>query len=354
MTRLTEALERASALPTTSSQAAPADNADGSMTSAWHFDEAGPVAPLLDPLLIAAPASLPKPAAPAIQSKPVDAKLDSTIAERKPLVLPEVISPAEVPPDVYHFSLAASDKVVVGPHADSALVEQYRRLAAVLHNSQLRDGVRSVMIGSAVAAEGKTLTATNLALTLSHSYQRRVLLIDADLRRPSVHQVFQLPNHDGLGNSLRNATGGPLPVQKLSSTLWVLTAGPSDSDPMSSLVSDAMKHVLADAAEHFDWVIVDTPPVALMPDANLLAGMIDVALLVISASSTPYPLVKRATEAIGAPKILGVVLNRADKSAMADGYGYYGYYYSYYAKPPQQTPPQRWSPLSFLRRKKAS
>jgi len=188
-------------------------------------------------------------------------------------------------------------------------------------------GDRSVMVASAVASEGKTLTATNLALTLSHSYERRVLLIDADLRRPSVHDVFQLPNRVGLSNSLRQPEGGRLPVQHVMPRLWILPAGRPDPDPMSSLVSDTMKQLLVDAAEQFDWIIVDTPPVALLPDANLLAGMIDTALLVVSANTTPFPLVKRATEAIGAARILGVVFNRAQKSALADGYGYYGYNY---------------------------
>ena len=98
------------------------------------------------------------------------------------------------------------DKIVVGDQADAGLVEQYRRLAAVLHHAQTQRGVRSVMIGSAVAAEGKTLTATNLALTLSHSFDRRVLLIDADLRRPSVHEMFGLPNDHGLVDNLRYPT----------------------------------------------------------------------------------------------------------------------------------------------------
>jgi len=227
----------------------------------------------------------------------------------------------------YRFGAGAADKVVVNPNVEQALVEQYRRLGAVLHHAQLQHGDRSVMVASAVASEGKTLTATNLALTLSHSYERRVLLIDADLRRPSVHDVFQLPNRVGLSNSLRQPEGGRLPVQHVMPRLWILPAGRPDPDPMSSLVSDTMKQLLVDAAEQFDWIIVDTPPVALLPDANLLAGMIDTALLVVSANTTPFPLVKRATEAIGAARILGVVFNRAQKSALADGYGYYGYNY---------------------------
>jgi Mrp family chromosome partitioning ATPase len=77
-------------------------------------------------------------------------------------------------------------------------------------------------------------------------------------------------------------------------------------------------------------VVVAPPPVALLSDANLLAGMIDVALIVVGASTTPYPLVKKAVEAIGVSRVLGVILNRADRSTMAGEYGYYyGYGYSY-------------------------
>jgi receptor protein-tyrosine kinase len=288
MTRLTEALERANLIPATSEGAAPAEKTSDEVLRTWHFDTTENAS---------APEAAPrrrKPAAPAV------------IKGR--------------------FADDVLDKIVVGEHADAGLVEQYRRVGAVLHHAQQQRGVRSVMVASAVAAEGKTLTATNVALTLSHSFDRRVLLIDADLRRPNVHEMFGLPNEHGLIDSLQYPNGGRLPVFAVSNNLWVLTAGRPTSDPMSSLVSDAMKQLLADAAEQFDWVIVDTPPVALMPDANLLAGMIDAALLVISANTTPYPFVQRASAAIGPERILGVILNRADRSAIAHEYGYYGYY----------------------------
>jgi Mrp family chromosome partitioning ATPase len=97
---------------------------------------------------------------------------------------------------------------------------------------------------------------------------------------------------------------------------------------MSGLISDTMRQFLTDAAEQFDWVVIDTPPVALMPDANLLAAMVDAALLVVSASSTPYTLVERAVEALGTQRVLGVVLNRAERSEVNVGYSYYSYYSS--------------------------
>lgn len=225
----------------------------------------------------------------------------------------------------YQFGQKSVGKVVVGPGADPTLVEQYRRLGAALHHHQLQSGARTLMVTSAVAAEGKTLTATNLALTLSHSYQRRVLLVDADLRRPSIHEILRLPNMTGLSDSLRHPEKAGLRFHTISPFLSALTAGRADSDPMAGLVSDTMNRLLAEAAQQFDWVIVDTPPVALLPDANLLAAMIDTAVLVVSARATPYPLVRRAMDAIGQQRILGVVLNRMSKADMVAAYSYYGY-----------------------------
>jgi protein-tyrosine kinase len=249
---------------------------------------------------------------------------------------PAVAAPASDPVATCRFPAHVMDKIVLGDQADTGLVEQCRRVAAVLHHAQeAQRGVRSVMVGSAVAAEGKTLTATNLALTLSHSFDRRVLLLDADLRRPSVHEMFGLPNDHGLVDNLRLPSGGRLPVHAVSRNLWVLTAGQPTPDPMSVLVSDLMKQLLADAMEQFDWVIVDTPPVALIPDANLLAGMIDKALLVINACTTPYPLVKRAAAAIGAARILGIILNRGERGVLAHEYGHYR---GDYDRAPRQAP----------------
>jgi len=225
----------------------------------------------------------------------------------------------------YPFGAKGLGKVVVGASADPGLVEQYRRLGAALHHHQLSTGARTMMVTSAAASEGKTLTATNLSLTLSQSYQRRVLLIDADLRRPSIHEILRLPNSVGLSDNLRHPERAVARYHEVTPTLSVLSAGRPDADPMAGLVSDTMNRILIDATQAFDWVVVDTPPVALLPDANLLAAMIDTALLVIGANSTPYPLIQRAVEAIGEQRILGVVLNRMTQADIVAGYNYYGY-----------------------------
>jgi protein-tyrosine kinase len=222
-----------------------------------------------------------------------------------------------------------AEKVVTDANMSPMSREQYRRLASVLHDAQATAGMRVVMIASAVAGEGKTLTASNLALTLSESYQKHVLLIDADLRKPTLHQVFTINSALGLTDGLDPASDTKLVVHQVSSRLAVLPAGRPTSDPMAGLISDRMRRLVEEARETFDWVIIDTPPVVLLPDASLVAAMADAAVLVIRAHSTPHELVRRAADAIGVKRIIGTVLNQAAPGATA-GYGYGAYYHGYY------------------------
>src|SRR5690606_12595006 len=123
-----------------------------------------------------------------------------------------VNSPSAAGPTVAGLSGSLSqEKLVTAGTIERAPVEQYRRLATRLHLAQAEQGTRVVMVTSAIASEGKTLTATNLALTLSESYKRRVLLIDADLRRPWVHELFRVPNLTGLNDGIRADTERKVP-----------------------------------------------------------------------------------------------------------------------------------------------
>ena len=215
-----------------------------------------------------------------------------------------------------------AEKLVVTPGLDHASVEQYRRLAASLHHTQAARGVHLLMVTSAAAGEGKTLTAVNLALTFAESYHRRVLLIDADLRRPAVHQIFDLPISIGLADVLRAGDTGP-PLVQVTPRLSILQAGAPVQDPMSLLTSERMTRVVEEAAAAFDWVILDAPPVGLLSDANLLSSVVDGVVLVIGAGRTPLEAIRRAANAIGRERILGTVLNRATEIPF--GSDYYGY-----------------------------
>src|SRR4029077_8939173 len=110
------------------------------------------------------------------------------------------------------MSGSGSEKLVITSRPEQSTVKQYRKLAATLHHAQVDRDLKVVMVSSAISGDGKTLTSTNLALTLSESYRRRVLLIDADLRRPSVHEVFQVKNQKGLSECLTAETEHRLPL----------------------------------------------------------------------------------------------------------------------------------------------
>jgi capsular exopolysaccharide synthesis family protein len=241
------------------------------------------------------------------------------------------------------FNKKLIERLVVPNGAPHMMIEEYRKLAAALHHAQLAHGTKVIMVTSASPGEGKTLTASNLALTLSQSYQRHVLLIDADLRKPTVHEVFGVDNSTGLIDALREAPDKAdrhVPLVQVSTRLELLVSGGVTPDPMSLLTSDALRALLKDAAETFDWVIVDTPPAAFLPDCNLMSSAVDAALVVVRAFVTPYPLVQRVIESVGHDKVLGVVLNHAEQSPASGYYGYgYGYNYGgYYGTLPQTKP----------------
>jgi capsular exopolysaccharide synthesis family protein len=221
---------------------------------------------------------------------------------------------------------ALATKTVIDHDMMPASREQYRRLAAALHQAQRTTGFKVVMVASAVAGEGKTLTASNLAMTLSESYRRDVLLIDADLRRPSLHLVFQVPGAPGLSDGLITSEDPKLPLHRVSERLAILPAGRPTSDPIGALTSERMRRLIDEAREVFDWVVIDTPPVGLLTDAALLSSMADGVVLVVKAESTPHDMVVRAVNAIGRERVIGTVLNRAKEQPNRTSYDYYKYY----------------------------
>jgi capsular exopolysaccharide synthesis family protein len=215
-------------------------------------------------------------------------------------------------------------KLVIEQNVGAQTVEQFRRLGAILHDVHA-NGVKVVMIASAQVGDGKTLTAANLALTLGESYRQRVLLIDADLRRPSLVPLFGIPHVAGLSEGLRAEGDRPIAVVDLSEYVVLLPGGAPDPDPMASLTSERMRRIVEEAKKEFDWVIIDTPPITVLPDAHLLARIADASVLVIAAGKTQHPNVMKAIETLGRDRIIGVVLNRVDEgSAPASDYYPFG------------------------------
>jgi protein-tyrosine kinase len=219
----------------------------------------------------------------------------------------------------------SNERLVVGAARNPVSLEQYRRLAATLHDAQVEKGLKTIVVTSAVPQEGKTLTAVNLALTFSESYGRRVLLIDADLRRPSVHEVIGIPNDRGLSDVLR-ADRVELPTVQVTPLLTVLPSGRPEQNPLAGLSSERMRILLDESSARYDWVILDTPPLGLLSDAQLLTRLTQAAVFVIRAGSTPFAVVDKAIAELGREYVIGTVLNGVDEDAIP-ATGYYGDYY---------------------------
>lgn len=234
-------------------------------------------------------------------------------AESRPFEIAEKLVSTKLPDDATGLTLAT---------------EQYRKLAAGLHQAQSERGVKLVLVTSPNPGEGKSLTTANLALTLSESYQRRVLLVDADLRRASQHEIFGVDCDSGLSEGLGRASALRLPVIEITPRLSLLTSGRPMADPTTALSSALMQEVLETARASYDWTIVDTAPVGMLTDAKLLAAMVDGVVLVIEAGVTAYQDAERAIDAVGRDRVFGVVLNRFTSTSRDAKY-----YQSYYGRP---------------------
>jgi len=241
----------------------------------------------------------------------------SPAPEVRPRIATQFVATPQVTPDV--------QARLVSDGAGTVPLEQYRRLAATLHDVQQQQGLKTLMLTSALPGEGKTLTTVNLALTLSGSYDRRVLVIDADLRWPSVHRMLGVANDAGLSEALQSDRV-ELPVKQVLPRLSVLTAGRPDVTPLAGLTSARMASLVEQCASQFDWVLLDTPPVGLLPDAQLLARLTRAVVFVIGSGTTPASAVTRAVAELGNDCIIGTVLNRLNERQIPQA-GYYSRYY---------------------------
>jgi len=211
--------------------------------------------------------------------------------------------------------------------ATSFEAEQYRRLRQQIERLCATRGLRTLAVTSAVASDGKTLTAINLAGALAQGHGARILLIDADLRRPTVAKELGLetPETSGL-MAVVQPGGGRLNehvVRMDECNLWVLPCGGSRADTYELLTSPRLIEVLAEARRHFDYVVIDTPPIVPVPDGALLSRAVDGYLVVVSANSTPRKLLGEALSLLEPSSVIGLVYNR-------DNHPLFGYYRSRY------------------------
>jgi protein-tyrosine kinase len=225
-------------------------------------------------------------------------------------------------------TVADLDHHLVAALAPTSLAaEQYRSLRTRIKRIESGRVLRTIAVTSPSKGDGKSLTAANLALTMAQEFQQRVLLIDCDLRRPSVHRLFGVSEGPGLGDVLMNGAELDHALVALPEHhLTILPAGLPPSHPAELLGSAAMRRVLDTLRTRFDRILIDVPPVAPLADLHILAPMVDGLLMIVRAGVTPKPAIERALAGLDASKVLGLVLNESGNED-ADKYNYEGYGY---------------------------
>jgi len=219
---------------------------------------------------------------------------------------------------------------LLGLDQRSPLAEAYRHLRTSVLLSSAGHAPKTLVVTSCVPSEGKTTTAINLGVTLAQT-GARVLVIDGDMRRPTVHRSFGAENKRGLSNVLSNEMSEAemlaLVQKEEESGLYLLTSGPLPPNPAELIGSDQMRRVVLELGKTFDHVVIDTPPIASFTDGVLMATISDGVILVIHANECSRKVVQRSRQAlfdVGA-KVLGVVLNRVDMRSHDYYYGYRNY-----------------------------
>ncbi|APH03451.1 CpsD/CapB family tyrosine-protein kinase [Bacillus weihaiensis] len=207
----------------------------------------------------------------------------------------------------------------------SPIAEQFRTIRTNIQFSSIDQELQTIIVTSSGPAEGKSTTTANLAVVFAQQ-GKRVLLIDSDLRKPTVHYTFRLENHVGLSNVLtRQSTLQEAVKETAQEKLWVLSSGPIPPNPSELLGSKGMQVLLEQAKEEYDVIILDTPPVLAVTDAQVLSNIADGVVLVVSSGKTETESAKKAKELLDSAKakILGVVLNNK-KAEDSQYYYYYG------------------------------
>ncbi len=211
----------------------------------------------------------------------------------------------------------------------SSLAESYRQLRTAVLLSSASHAPRTILVTSSQPAEGKTTTSTNLAISLSQT-GASVLIVDCDLRRPRLHKVFGVKNSRGLSNYLSGTGELASLVQPALPNLFVLPVGPLPPNPAELLGSSRMKQTIDLLQGSFDYVVLDSPPVASFADSLILSAMVEGVILVVKAGYTTREVANRTKthlQTVGA-KVLGAVVNHI--KLQPHDYYYYSTYYSRY------------------------
>ncbi len=227
----------------------------------------------------------------------------------------------------------ATSELLIHTDSRSSLAEAYRQLRTSILLSTAGHAPKSLLITSSLPAEGKTTTATNTAISLAQT-GAKVLIIDADMRRPRLHSVFNISNGEGLSTMLSSDMTEKQMLDVIqydeASKLHLLPSGPVPPNPAELIGSEQMANFLKTMQSNFTHVVVDSPPIASFTDGVLIASMVDGVILVVHAGKSSRQVIRRSKQLlqdVGA-KIFGVVLNNVNLNSQDNYYYYQSYYHS--------------------------
>jgi capsular exopolysaccharide synthesis family protein len=240
-----------------------------------------------------------------------------------------------LPPEIRRFD----EHLWLNFYTLSFLSESYRRLRTNILHVHMASPLKTIMVTSPNPYEGKTTTVCNLAISFSET-QKRVLVVDADLRRPTVHAKFGLSPECGIADIVTGTATFEEAVQRnVVENLDVLCCGTILRNPAGVLGSRSMQSFLEQMKKQYTWILVDTPPILIVNDAAVLSTMVDGTMLVVSSGSTRLATMERSIEFLqgAGGAIIGTVLNRFDAQRVygryygSYRYGHYGYGHEYYS-----------------------
>ncbi|MFC7685337.1 CpsD/CapB family tyrosine-protein kinase [Ureibacillus sp. GCM10028918] len=222
-------------------------------------------------------------------------------------------------------STSMSRKIVTATHPKSINAEQYRTVRTNINFSMPDQELHTLLVTSASPSEGKSTSASNIAIVFAQE-GKKVLLIDADMRKPTMHHTFKVQNAYGLSNVLTRQCEAKEAIQRSEiENLWILTSGPIPPNPAELLASKNMTALTEQLSEEFDLLLFDTPPILSVADAQIVSNKVDGTILVINTGKSEKDSAIKAKELLLAAKanILGVILNNFN-------IGKDHYYYQYY------------------------
>ena len=219
-------------------------------------------------------------------------------------------------------------------------VEQFRSLRSHIYMNRQEAPLKTILVSSGMPSEGKSFIAANLAVSLARNQERRVLLIDCDLRRPTIHKMLGAPLSPGIADYLAGTAtlngimqccetfeNGAADTANTTPEVVFIPAGECGENVQELAGNHRIEELIATLEPHFDWIVIDSPPVLAFADAVDIARAADGVLLIARGGRTPFDVAQRAQAAFGNSRVLGFVLN-AVKDAPRGGY-YYNYYSEY-------------------------